>query len=58
MTLSEVKEEEGYANLTEMYKQFPAAPPVPLPAVAPSQDREGETEEEAVYERILGDGDQ
>ena len=35
-------------------KQFPAVPALPLPAVPPSQDREGGAQEEKMYETIPG----
>ena len=35
-------------------KQFPAVSAPPPPAVAPSQDREGGAQEEAMYEHIPG----
>ena len=42
-------------NLPEISKQAPAVPAMSPAAVAPSQNREGGTQEEIVYEPIPGD---
>ena len=47
--------EGGYINLPRQYERSTANSPMPPPAVAPSQNGKGGTEEEAVYESIPGD---
>ena len=43
---------EGEYEVPGPPKKFPAAPAMSPPALAPSQDREGGTQEEAVYEPV------
>ena len=43
-------EGEGEYEVPSLQKQFPAVPTLSPPAVAPSQDKETGTQEEAVYD--------